>query len=445
MHTLGYDNISQEEFIFLGGTNPYEYVNEVLHEGEDSENLKFLDTFFPVRESWFQKSLPNRIVEKGAGRKRMVGRLMLFAKRQEVETRIHDLILKLDSRHDASNPSVVVISSSCGGTGSSIFYDMLCKFAVPSVNLFPIVLGPSMLVAENNHVHQDLADKVKMNAMAFFEELNYYMQFPYAHFSFYSNKSLAFKLPYILFFDNKLSYSSTIAGRDIQAFEKYVAECISLMFTGEYRDENSQDIWANIENIMDDMLNQPKPVLCREKGELIEVSNFISASFTSNPSQDQYVLDIMETLFNPDTSLMDEILSGDDIVRIKKPQKGATDPFNALMLEIDPPASFYDRFVEGFVSGNPLNEMELKRSGKLLTSASIDKYLKGVSSIVGRAIENKVGSKNIEMDESEESDNKESSTNIWYDKLRKFVKRKFNSKEKSDSDESGDQEMDEEI
>ncbi len=387
LHTLGYDNISEEEFLFFGGKNPREYVEEVLAGGEHSEELCSLDTYFPVRESWFRKSLPNRSVERGAGRKRMVGRLMLYANREEVALRIRKLLYDLESKHDMSNPIVVVVSSCCGGTGSSIFYDILSKFAVPSVDLFPVVIGPSMLVAANSGISTELADKVKMNAMAFFEELNFYMKFPDACFSFYSNRSSVFDLRRILFFDNELSDTATIAGHNVQAFEKYVAQCLALMFTGAYRDGGTQDIWANIENISDDMLNQPHSVLSNATDELVETSPFISPGFICNPCESRYMANMMEYLFGAETLPDEEPLSETDIVTLLRGGKSSDkDPFNLLLTEINADSdSFFKKYVQPFVTDASMRETFHNSAGKLLLPGSVNRYLGRLQQSVSQA------------------------------------------------------------
>lgn len=210
----------ESEYLFFGGGNPRGYIDEILKKGSTSEDYQKLSSYFPIDRIGFVESLPDRPMEKGAGRKRMVGRLLLYANKYKVENKINELMRKLNDKAESSHPNVVVISSCCGGTGSSVFYDILNLFASPSINLFPVVIGPSFLIEKNKETNHNLADKIKMNAMAFFEELNFYNRFPkFNDFSIFSNKSKRLNLRYILFFDNLLKHEHDKKAADMTDLE----------------------------------------------------------------------------------------------------------------------------------------------------------------------------------------------------------------------------------
>lgn len=373
-------NVEENEYLFYGGYNPRQFVNETEKKGTSSEQYKELNTYFPIDQHLFKESLPDRPIEKGAGRKRMVGRMLLYANKQIVENKVNELIRTLDANERSSQPNVVVISSCCGGTGSSIFYDILNLFSAKSINLFPVLIGPSFLVEKNKETNIHLANKIKMNAMAFFEELNFYNRFPNRNFSFFGNKATNLNLRYVIFFDNLLSETARIAKDNLKDFENYISKCVALLFSGEYRDQSgsTQDIWANIANIEDDMLNEMKRIESVASNDLLETSNFISFGFYENPKTDAYLLDILKTLIDENEQIElsekcthTDILKVVDSDRFKEKIDDAWKDLERVFKSVatrPTPQDIFNKYVDGVV------ENKFSQSDKIVVLEAINKY-----------------------------------------------------------------------
>ncbi|MDF1699291.1 MAG: tubulin-like doman-containing protein [Saprospiraceae bacterium] len=386
-HNLDNKIIDENEFIFFGGINPKKYVEEIINKGFDSIEYQELNSFFPIDQSFFVESIPDRPIEKGAGRKRLIGRLLLYSKKQSVENKVNKILRQLANKDDDSQPNVVVISSCCGGTGSSIFYDILNLFSSPSINLYPIVIGPSLLVEKNKDVSKGLSNKIKMNAMAFFEELNLYNRFTKYNFSFFSNKATNLNLRYIIFYDNLLDSESRIAINSLKEFEDYISKCTSMIFNGSYKkgkEDVVQDIWANIENISDDMMNELKEVQNNAVRGLLEPNNFISFGYPRNKqlkskkSMDSHLLDILETLTDKNTTGNHQLMSKDDILEtvdgdLFKESKTNSDPWNRLVSKFNKmnPKDIHAKYIEDFIP---------ETSSKIINLEALKEYLTDVNS-----------------------------------------------------------------
>ena len=402
--------IDEHEYIFFGGINPKQYVNDVINEGSDSENFKELNTYFPIDQSYFIDSLPNRPLEKGAGRKRMVGRLMLYSKRQLIENKINKLLKKLDPKNDTSSPNVVVVSSSCGGTGSSIFYDVLNLFSSPSINLYPVVIGPSMLVEKNKQINIQLANKIKMNAMAFFEELSFYNRFPKYNFSFFSNKSTSLNLRYIIFFDNFLSETSRVAKTKLSDFEYYISTCVTLLFNGGYKgatSQNNQDIWADIENISEDMLNELKEIKSNAVTDLLEYNNYISFGYSENKSKENELLDVLKLITGQQRIIDENKIHKNDLLKIIQPElfdesRDQENPWENLKNEFSSynnlsASAIYSKYIKDFVE----KTSQPPSVNKYISLETIKKYLIEMKAIIPS-----------DREENEENEEDEDTSNI---------------------------------
>lgn len=176
----------EQDFVSLSHFNPRRYAERQLAL-RDSDLRRWFD----------KKTLPyleDGIIQDGASRLRMLGRLCLHYHYHEVEQRIR---AKIDRATDADvHPEgariraearplrIFIISSSCGGTGSSIFLDLACivnriardRGTTPTVTGF--VLLPFPYIELNSQIDPALEPFYQHNAWAFFEELNYFLRNP---------------------------------------------------------------------------------------------------------------------------------------------------------------------------------------------------------------------------------------------------------------------------
>ena len=161
----------EKEFFFLGRRNPYAFITEIRNMGEKSSEYRNLNSFFDISNEAFVDTIPNTIISSGAGRKRYVGRLLLYILRSQVSGKVREKINNMKGGEDTSKLNIVLISSCCGGTGSAIFYDILRLVSSDEIDLFPLTIGPSLHVKLNERINDIEEEKMKMNAFAFFEEL----------------------------------------------------------------------------------------------------------------------------------------------------------------------------------------------------------------------------------------------------------------------------------
>jgi hypothetical protein len=428
------EDVEEDEFLCYGDYNPRQFVNEILKKGESSDQYKDLNTYFQIDHPGFIESLPDRPIEKGAGRKRMVGRMLLYANKQMVENKVNELLKKLDAKERISQPNVVVISSSCGGTGSSIFYDILNLFSGKSINLYPVLIGPSFLVEKNKEINIHLANKIKMNAMAFFEELNFYNRFPKYNFSFFGNKATSLNLRYVIFFDNLLSETARIAKDNLKEFEEYISQCIALLFNGDYKDKGgvTQDIWANIANIEDDMLNELKKIESVASSDLLETSNFMSFGFYENPKSDACLLDILKTLISETDVLESEKITEDDVLRvidtdrfnekIGDPWKDLEKVFKSIATR-PTPQDICNKYVDSVV-GDKLNQ-----SNKIIVLDAVEKYFTELN------IKIQDGNQPASVNTSESSNSTEKDWQKWINQRLPFRKKQNDNSPKENSGE----------
>ncbi len=269
------------------------------------------------------------------------------------------------------------------------FYDILSYFVDSNIDVYPVVLGPSMLVTENNRINKELADKIRMNAMAFFEELYCHMKFPDNKLSFFSRNS-DFNLQRVIFFDNMISYSATIAGIQMKTFEKYVAHSLALMFSGEYKSEHMQDLWASIENITEDMLNQPKEITGKDLQDLWEVKNFISVGHTRNSSAKVYMYDLLQTLFS--NTLSEEVFTQTELLQAVDAE---LKDFEALRRKIqrikENPDTVYQTYIRPFTDSHIPLPAVLTEQAKILTPAVVYDYLCKVHEVLAQVKDAKPG------------------------------------------------------
>ncbi len=136
-----------EEYLYIGGYNP----NEIL------KNL----ANWPVIARWWGNRMRTNLVavDEGAGQMRSVGRMGFFYHFNKIESQLRRMIYAITDRknnddarlnnYDVLNndPIVYLVFSLCGGTGSSLFFDVayVIRHMLNGVGLKPTIVGILML------------------------------------------------------------------------------------------------------------------------------------------------------------------------------------------------------------------------------------------------------------------------------------------------------------
>ncbi len=173
---------ADEEYIGLSTDfNAYAYLQENYAKDKD------------LREWWDNRySVSPQYQEWGAKRVRQLGRLFLHHKHLQVESIIQqkvsdtctlyeDLVREQNLADVGSNFRVYIISSSCGGTGSGIFLDILYKVwravmsqgRIPEVRAF--IFMPGIYEEEARKRSLELVQAHRANGYAFLKELDYFL------------------------------------------------------------------------------------------------------------------------------------------------------------------------------------------------------------------------------------------------------------------------------
>lgn len=177
----------QEEFLSISHFNPRHYIDE--HRRDHRSDL----------HRWFdwdaRPLLEDAFIRDGASRLRILGRLCFHRSYYEVEKVLADKIARAKSARayvagggrlrTTERPfRVVIVGSTCGGTGSGIFLDLvyLVNRLIRSAGATPDVLSflflPYWFIDANRQIDTDLVPYYQANAWAFFEELNYVLLNP---------------------------------------------------------------------------------------------------------------------------------------------------------------------------------------------------------------------------------------------------------------------------
>lgn len=177
----------QEEFISISHFNPRQYLDEQRRDHRSDLHRWFDWETRPLIEDAF--------VRDGASRLRMLGRLCLHRSYFKVEQLI---AAKLEAAKSAQAQleggrsirvsqrpvRVMLLGSTCGGTGSSIFLDLvhMVNQLVRNTGATPDVVGylflPFRYIEHNRQIDTDLVPYYQANAWAFFEELNHVLLQP---------------------------------------------------------------------------------------------------------------------------------------------------------------------------------------------------------------------------------------------------------------------------
>ncbi len=304
-----YDNITKEEYIYLGGENLQERVSKLLTPNATDDKLrekKDLMQCFDIENHVFRATLPNYTLNLGAGRKRYVGRMLLYYKRGDVSKIIKPIIQNMSGTDNNQLVSVMLISSCCGGTGSSMFHDIFRLVnSLGNVETYPVVIGPTLFVTLNGLMHNDLAEQMKLNAFAFFEELSVYLKFPEVNYSFLVESNKSFNIKNILYFDDRINegtYLSSIRGESRPNKEKFyqeVAKTLANLFPMKAvtllknnGKGTGDELWRLVAN-MDELLQTEY-----EYGALKERRTFISVTCYENNLKQEFLLSVIKALLS---------------------------------------------------------------------------------------------------------------------------------------------------
>lgn len=185
-HLQSASDSENADFVSLGHFNPYHYAESELRSHKSDLHRWFDAVTLPLLEDGF--------IRDGASRLRMQGRLCLHYHYRAVEARLRE---KVDLALGACLPSasaeekggqrtvrVVLVASSCGGTGSAIFLDVaalverLTRDRGATASILGCVLLPFSITDAAVRVDRDLVSYYRQNAWAFFQELNYALLHP---------------------------------------------------------------------------------------------------------------------------------------------------------------------------------------------------------------------------------------------------------------------------
>src|SRR6266568_5234458 len=135
-----------EEYLYIGGYNP----NEVL---------KNLANWPVIGRWWGNRKQTNLVtVDEGAGQMRSVGRMGFFYHFNTIEVQLRRIVQEVTSvtnrenalvqNYDvsANDPIIYIVFSLCGGTGSSLFFDVayVLKQMLASAGMKPTIVGMAM-------------------------------------------------------------------------------------------------------------------------------------------------------------------------------------------------------------------------------------------------------------------------------------------------------------
>lgn len=180
-----------QDFINISGFNPREWIEAQFNsQGPAAEDVR----------DWYDTSarsfVPYEHIKDGASRLRMLGRICLFKHRFEVEEKIHQKIsacLSGATELDQARPlegsprplKILIVSGTCGGTGSGTFLDMLYmlnRTAVVDFHLAPqtnaFLFLPDLFIRLNQRISEMNVPLYQANGWAFLEELDYIVKYP---------------------------------------------------------------------------------------------------------------------------------------------------------------------------------------------------------------------------------------------------------------------------
>ena len=174
----GREHLSQGEYAYLGDYNARRVLEEI-------------DAHPHIKDWWFEKDeVVTGTIHKGARQRRPVGRLSLYVNWGEFarifdakSARIREIVQREKDQRRGINvqrsslAKVYIISSLCGGTGSSIFLDVAFKVRQvlgDDADIVGIFYLPSCFLPEIQSTKQ--RRRIQANAYASLLELNHFMK-----------------------------------------------------------------------------------------------------------------------------------------------------------------------------------------------------------------------------------------------------------------------------
>lgn len=170
----------EREWYSIGGFNPQERWQFALQNPRDTFAADILRWVDPDTAA---SHFDNKTVTIGAGARRQLGRLCLAMHYHNIHAKLRDTYKSLnDIREDekvVEHVQTWVVTSSCGGTGSSVFYDVMYLLAVVGnaigggdPTLRPVIYAPQPFF-DRNQGDPELQQRFHANACAFFLELQH--------------------------------------------------------------------------------------------------------------------------------------------------------------------------------------------------------------------------------------------------------------------------------
>lgn len=181
----------QSEYIFLGGVNTGEYVAEALRNPSHEAATDLRAWLVEDLNDPLMRQIPRELVLDGARRLRPLGRLLLYIKRTEVEQKVLEklrtagALQPLQDRDLQVRPGrrawAFLVASTCGGTGSGLFFDMVHLVARTFYNqqalapeIAAVLLLPGIFL--DKYRSSGLLPYYAANAWAFWQELKYLLR-----------------------------------------------------------------------------------------------------------------------------------------------------------------------------------------------------------------------------------------------------------------------------
>jgi tubulin-like protein len=180
-----------QDFLNISNFNPREWIEAQFN--SQSSAAEDVRDWYDTQARTF---VPFEHIKDGASRLRMLGRICLFKHRFDVEERISEKITaclsgaaELDqNRPLESGPrpfKILIVSGTCGGTGSGTFLDvlyMLSRAAVVDFHLAPqtnaFLYLPDLFVRLNQRISEMNVPLYQANGWAFLDELDYFIKNP---------------------------------------------------------------------------------------------------------------------------------------------------------------------------------------------------------------------------------------------------------------------------
>lgn len=183
------------EFVYIGGeVNPRSYVQTQLYSNLDAAQDLRLWIGDPPNPD-ILNLLPESCKGLGAERFRLVGRIFLYYHQPKVEEQLNKKFLNATSSaaliggvgriHAERGLRVFVVSGTCGGTGSGIFFDVL--YMVNRIvhshpewrpEVHAVLMLPDYHINLHSVTNPRLVPYYKANGWAFFSELKYILKNP---------------------------------------------------------------------------------------------------------------------------------------------------------------------------------------------------------------------------------------------------------------------------